>query len=172
WGPVSQWTDQEDRLTANWLQRQGILVSVDIAGQAVQVVAHEHLIHPVRNYLDRLSWDGVERLDRWLCNYLGVEEGTYSAAVGTRWLISAVARAYKPGVKADCCLILEGNQGSRKSTAIRALAGDWFTDEVADLGSKDAALQTQGVWIIEIAELDGMSKAEVCKIKAFMSRSA
>ncbi|MCL4853333.1 MAG: hypothetical protein KJZ78_18405, partial [Bryobacteraceae bacterium] len=82
----------------------------------------------------------------------------------------AVARVFEPGCKADCCLILEGEQGIRKSTALRVLAQPWFTDEIADLGSKDAALQTRGVWVIEIAELDSMSRSDVGKIKAFMSR--
>jgi predicted P-loop ATPase len=66
---------------------------------------------------------------------------------------------------------LEGEQGTKKSTALKILAGDWFTDEIAELGSKDAAMQTRGVWIIEIAELDSMSKTEVGKIKGFMSRA-
>jgi predicted P-loop ATPase len=68
-------------------------------------------------------------------------------------------------------LILEGVQGLKKSTALKTIAGDWFTDEIADLGSKDAAMQTRGVWIIEIAELDSMSRSDVSKIKSFMSRS-
>jgi hypothetical protein len=147
----TEWTDQEDRLTANWLQHQGILVSVDVAGQAVQAVARDHRYHPVRDYLEGLHWDGTKRLDTWLSLYLGVESSDYSEAVGARWLISAVARIYKPGAKADCCLILEGEQGTRKSTALKTITGDWFTDEIAELGSKDAALQTRGVWIIEIA---------------------
>jgi predicted P-loop ATPase len=67
--------------------------------------------------------------------------------VGARWIISAVARIFRPGAKADCCLILEGPQGIRKPTALRIIAGEYFTDELADLGSKDAAMQTRGVWI-------------------------
>jgi len=95
----------------------------------------------------------------------------HSRAVGARWLISAVARIFRPGAKADCCLILEGPQGIRKSTALRTIAGEYFTDELADLGSKDAAMQTRGVWIIELSELDNLSHAEVARIKAFMSRT-
>lgn len=167
----TEWTDQEDRLTTNWLQHEGILVSVEVAGQAVQAVARDRRFHPVRAYLDELRWDGTKRIDTWLSLYLGVDDTDYTEAVGARWLISAVARIYKPGAKADCCLILEGEQGVQKSTALKTLAGDWFTDEIAELGSKDAAMQTRGVWIIEIAELDSMSKAEVGKIKAFLSRA-
>jgi predicted P-loop ATPase len=167
----SEWTDNDDRLTANWLQHAGIYVSVEIAGQAVQTVARDRPFHPVREYLDSLKWDGTKRIDSWLSLYLGAVPKDYTAAVGERWLVSAVARIYRPGVKADCCLILEGPQGLKKSTALRSIADPWFTDEIADLGTKDAAMQTRGVWIIEIAELDGMSKSDVSKIKGFMSRS-
>jgi predicted P-loop ATPase len=166
-----EWTDHEDRLTADWLQHVGILVSVEVAGQAVQTVAKDLAFHPVRDYLDSLKWDGKKRIDTWLNLYLGTEVNDYTAAVGARWLTSAVARIYEPGAKADCCLILEGLQGLKKSTALKTIAGEWFTDEIADLGTKDAAMQTRGVWIIEIAELDSMSKSEVSKIKSFMSRS-
>ena len=173
WGvvPNGEWTDHEDRLATEWLQRQGILVSVEVAGQAVQTAARDHPFHPVRSYLQGLKWDGVERVDRWLSSFLGAEDTEYSRAVGSRWLISAVARIFRPGAKADCCLILEGPQGIRKSTALRTLAGEYFTDELADLGSKDAAMQTRGVWIIELSELDSLSHSEVARIKAFMSRT-
>ncbi len=91
WGvvPKGEWTDHEDRLAAEWLQRQGVLVSVDVAGQAVQTVARDHPFHPVKAYLRGLEWYGVERLDRWLATYLGADDTDYTRAVGSRWLISA-----------------------------------------------------------------------------------
>lgn len=165
------WTDQEDRLTADWLQRNGILVDVNIAAQAVQTVARDRSFHPVRQYLESLKWDGVERLDRWLSIYVGAEDTDYTRAVGARWLVSAVARVYRPGEKAECCLILEGPQGIKKSTTLKTLGGPYFTDELADLGSKDCAMQTRGVWIIELSELDTLSRSEVSRIKTFMSRT-
>jgi len=125
----------------------------------------------VKTYLHDLNWDGVQRVDSWLSSYLGAEDTEYARAVGSRWLISAVARILRPGAKADCCLILEGPQGIRKSTALKTLAGEFFTDELADLGNKDAAMQTRGVWIIELSELDSLSHSEVARIKAFMSRT-
>jgi predicted P-loop ATPase len=169
--PRGEWTDHEDRLAAEWLQRQGILVSVEVASHAVQTAARDRSFHPVKTYLEGLQWDGAERIDRWLTTYLGVTDSEYSRAVGSRWLISAVARIFQPGAKADCCLILEGPQGTCKSTALRTLAGEYFTDELADLGSKDAAMQTRGVWIIELSELDSLSHADVARIKAFISRT-
>jgi predicted P-loop ATPase len=166
-----EWTPNHDVLATEWLHHQGIFVPVDVTGQAIEAVARERPFHPVRNYLKELTWDGTHRIESWLSEYLGVDPSPYAAAVGSRWLISAVARVFEPGSKADCCLILEGEQGIRKSTALRILAEPWFTDEIADLGSKDAALQTRGVWVIEIAELDSMSRSEIGRIKAFMSRA-
>jgi predicted P-loop ATPase/phage/plasmid primase-like uncharacterized protein len=164
------WSDRDDYLVAEWLQHQGIIVPASIAGQAVETVARDREFHPVREYLDGLEWDGVARLDRWLTTYLGAADSVYVRAVGARWLISAVARIYVPGCQADCALILEGPQGIRKSSALAVLARPWFTDRLSELGSKDAAIETRGVWIIELAELDTMSRAEVGTIKAFMSR--
>jgi predicted P-loop ATPase len=165
------WADRDDALVADWLQHQDIMVPMSVAGQAVEVVARDRIFHPVREYLDGLAWDGTPRLDGWLLRYLGAEDNAYHRAVGPRWLISAVARIYVPGCKADCALILEGPQGIRKSSALMALAAPWFTDRLSDLSSKDAAMETRGVWIIEVAELDTMGRAEVSTVKAFMSRT-
>ena len=163
------WTTSDDILATNWFQHQGICVPQHVAGPAVEVVAKDRRIHPVREYLQSLTWDGTSRLRSWLTKYLGVEPSLYAAAVGTRWMISAVARILSPGVKADTCLILEGPQGIKKSTALRVLGEPWFTDQIPELGSKDAAIQIHGVWIIEIAELESMARTEVGRVKAFMS---
>jgi predicted P-loop ATPase len=126
----------------------------------------------VRAYLGSLHWDGTPRIETWASRYLGAAPTDLTHAIGSLWLISAIARIYRPGVKADHMLILEGEQGARKSTALKILAGeDWFTDELPDLGSKDAAIHMQGVWIVEIAELDAIGRAEVSRIKAFLTRT-
>jgi predicted P-loop ATPase len=87
----------------------------------------------------------------WLTLYLSVDSSDYARAVGSKRLIGAAARVFKPGCKTDTCLVLEGPQGLLKSTALRTLANPWFTDEIADLGTKDAAMQVRGVWVIELA---------------------
>jgi predicted P-loop ATPase/phage/plasmid primase-like uncharacterized protein len=167
----TDWSDRYDLLVADWLQHQGILVPASIAGQAVEAVAHDRLSHPVREYLDALRWDGVARIDGWLSTYLGAADSAYARVVGPRWLISAVARIYRPGAKVDCALILEGPQGIKKSSALQIMGHPWFADRLSDLSSKDAAMETRSVWIIEIAELDTMTRAEVGTIKAFISRT-
>ncbi len=89
--------------------------------------------------------------------------------MGSRWLISAVARIFQPGCKADCCLILEGPQGIKKSTTLRTLAEPWFIDHIPELGTKDSLIQVHSAWVIELAELESISRAEVGSIKQFIS---
>jgi len=172
-GPFPRpWEDADDVRTAEWLQLRGVNVAPLVVGRAVGAVAREHRIHPVRDWLEHLRWDGTPRIETWTSTYLGAAPTAFHHTVGALWLISAVARIFRPGVKADHMLILEGPQGARKSTAIKVLAGEaWFTDELPELGSKDAAIHMQGVWIVEIAELDAIGRAEVSRIKAFLTRT-
>jgi predicted P-loop ATPase len=90
---------------------------------------------------------------------------------GSKWMISAVARIYQPGCKVDHVLVLEGDQGPGKSTALQILGGPYFTDDIAELGSKDSALSTIGAWIIEVSELAAMSRPEMARTKSFITRS-
>jgi predicted P-loop ATPase len=167
------WSDRDDVLCCEWLQKEGIHVHPPTVSEVSRVVAAENPYHPVRDYLDSLKWDKKARLKKFVSEYLGADPSNYTYAIGQRFFISCVARIYQPGCKADCMPILEGRQGARKSTAIRELVPDpkWATDEIADIGSKDSSMQTMGIWLIEIAELDSMSRAEVSKIKAFLSRT-
>lgn len=164
------WSDHDDTRAAEWLQHHDIRVTPLVAAQAVEIVAADHGFHSVNEYLNRCVWDGKHRLDHWAVRYLGAPDTAYIQAAGARWMISAVARVEQPGCKADCAIILEGKQGIKKSTALKTLGGEWYADELADLGSKDAALQLAGVWIVELAELDAVTRGEVTRIKAFMSR--
>ena len=172
-GPFPRpWEDADEVRTAEWLQLRGVNVAPMVVGRAIGAVARDHRIHPVRDWLDHLRWDGTPRIETWTSTYLGAEPTAFHHTVGALWLISAVARIFRPGVKADHMLILEGPQGARKSTALKVLAGEeWFTDELPELGSKDAAIHMQGIWIVEIAELDAIGRAEVSRIKAFLTRT-
>jgi predicted P-loop ATPase len=174
------WSELFNMMATDWIQQRGLGVSRAIVADAVWTVAHDRAFHPVRDYLESCRWDGTPRLDGWATTYLGVEATwrtgpngpipDYVEVVAARWMISAVARVMRPGCKADCALILEGPQDRRKSTALRTLADPWFTDDFAEFGTKDAAIGTAGVWIIELAELDSINRAGTAKIKSFMSR--
>lgn len=125
--------------------------------------------HPVRDYLEGLRWDGTPRLSALFWGYFGAERSEYTEKVAAWWMISAVARAYEPGCQADSMVVLEGDQGRGKSSSLRILAGDWFSDTAIPFGTKEAYQQLEGVWIYEIAELDGMDYRSVETIKAFVT---
>lgn len=170
--PVGPWSDQHTAAATVWMQTHGgFLAPPEMIPQAITLVAAASPYHPIREYLDGLKWDGVERLSDWLEDLAGVARTVYSRAVGRKWMISAVARAYEPGCKVDHVLILEGPQGKGKSTLLRALTSPWFGDELDIMGTKDAALQTAGVWVIEIAELDSLRHSDLSRTKAFVTRT-
>jgi hypothetical protein len=158
-----------------WLQRNGLpRVGKDVTQQAIDLVARERAFHPVRNYLDGLRWDGKERIKTWLSCYLGAEQSPYIAKIGRCFLIAMVARIMRPGCKADYMLVLEGEQGTRKSTACGIMAGDWFSDSLPDLHRGDAvrlSMHMRGKWLIEIAEMSSISKAEAGALKAFLTQA-
>lgn len=171
-GGAGDWADIDDMRVMKWLAQQyNLRVKASHVIEAVSVVAHDHAFHPVREYLGKFVWDRVPRLESWLTDVLGVEASEYSAKVGKRWLISAVARVMRPGCKADSVLILEGGQGEGKSTSMGILGGEWFMDTPFALGDKDSFQAIRGKWIVELGELDSFNKAESTKAKQFFSAS-
>ena len=168
--PGATWADFDDSMLAAWLQRYGIAVNSRLAAEAAQTIAQLNRFHPVRDYLNSLTWDGTERVSSWLPVYLGSENNAYSSAVGTCWLISGVARIFSPGCKVDQILLLEGPQGALKSTALRTLSGaEFFCDHISDIGSKDSRLELAGTWIFELSELDRVRRGELSRVKAFFT---
>ncbi len=156
-----------------WLQREGLpTIGVEPVHAAIKTVAAENSIHPIRDYLRRLEWDGKHRLDKWLHTYCGAEDGPYASGIGRMFLIAMVARVNEPGCKADYMLIFEGRQGAGKSKVCQILAGEYFSDCLPNMHSKDAQSHLNGNWLIEIAELQAMSKAEDSTLKAFVTRRA
>ena len=165
-----EWSSSDDVHLAAWLQHRGINVSAEIVAQAVDAEARERPFHPVRDHLAGLIWDGKSRLDGWMTKYLGAESTDYVKAIGAKFLISAVARVMSPGCKADNVPVLSGAQGIGKSSALRILGDPFYSDQISQFGTKDAAFELAGVWIIELAELEGMQGTNVAAIKAFISR--
>lgn len=138
-------------------------------------VADDRRFHPVRDYLDTLpKWDNTPRLDTLFIRYLQADDTDYVRAVTRKTLAAAVARIYHPGTKFDTVLVLDGIQGIGKSTMWKSLAGDdYFSDALSltDMDDKSGAEKLQGFWIIEIGELAGMKKADIEKVKSFLSTS-
>lgn len=138
----------------------------------VAVVSAERVYHPIKEYFEALAWDGVERIDRLLIDYLGADDTPYTRAVTRKTLVAGVARIYQPGVKFDSILVLNGPQGIGKSTLFARLGGKWFSDSltIGDMKDKSAAEKLQGYWILELGELAGIRKVDVETVKSFISR--
>lgn len=177
-GCLGEWTDDDDSRTSVWLtSNNNLKVATLVCSEAVQMVAKDNPFHPVKDYLDSLKWDKYQRLRVWLSAFLGAgkwakqDNEKYLERVGTMWMISAVARIYRPGCKADHVLILEGQTGLGKSSALGILAGEWFSDTPFILGDKDSYQMLRGKWIIEMPELDAFNKADASRAKAFFSSS-
>ena len=146
-------------------------LSKDVAHQAVDVCAHEHRFHPVKDYLNDLQWDGTKRLAKLFEKYFGADATPYAQAIGPMFLISMVARILAPGCKADHLPVIEGPQGALKSTACGILGGRWFSDSLPDVtAGKDAQQHLRGKWLIEVSEMHAMSRAEAAQLKAFITR--
>jgi predicted P-loop ATPase len=165
--------DADVTAAQEWLQLAGLAsVSKDTVHQAVDLRAAECSFHPVRDYLNGLAWDGVERLGCWLSGYLGAKQDHYTSGIGTMFMVGMVARVFRPGCKMDNLLILEGPQGGGKSTACGILGGCWFSDNLPDIRSgKEVSQHLNGKWLIEVAELNALDKAEANALKAFSSRA-
>lgn len=169
--PPGPWKDLDEIRLREWLEERGILENRQNVTDAVVNVANDAPIHPVREYLESLEWDGVPRLNNWLMYYASAPQTELTRAIGSKWPISAVARVMEPGCKADHMLVLEGSQGIGKTRLLQALGREFYTDDVPDLMSKDAQLSVAGVWIVEFSELDALSRSEASRIKSFLSRA-
>jgi predicted P-loop ATPase len=140
---------------------------------AIKLRCLDNIFDPVRDYLDALQWDGIKRLDDWLIRYCQAEDTLLNRAIGRKMLIAAVRRVRSPGCKFDYIVVLEGSQGVGKSSLLKLLAGeDNFSDnEILGLYKREQQEAIQGIWIYELAELEGMSKSEVTKVKLFASKT-
>lgn len=167
-----EWTDVDTSRTIIWLTRKyGMTPSAEIVDQAIELVAADHAFHPVRQFLEQLpAWDGEDRCDHWLADFMGVALTEYSRRVARWFLLGMIARVMRPGVKFDYALVLEGGQGRRKSSALRVLAGEWFSDTELDLANKDSMSAIRGKWLHEFAELGSLARAESTRQKSFLTR--
>lgn len=169
--PVRIVSDHDYVSVAAWMNTVGLAPSITTVGSMMSLVASRDTFDPVKKYLTDLKWDGEFRIKDWLATYAGAEPTEYTQIVGQRFLISAVARVFKPGSKVDTMLVLEGPQGLKKSTLARGLFGsEWFSDQVGDVTSKESSIQIQGLWAVEVAEMDSFNRADDKAVKSFLSR--
>lgn len=168
-------TDGDATDIAAFMQRTAGMTAMQPGRVAACIanVARENGFHPVRDYLNGLSWDGKPRLSGWLHCYASAQATPYVEMVARCFVISLVARAYRPGCKVDHMPVLEGRQNAGKSTLCRTLVGDrWFSDSLPMLHNDQVrvSMHLRGKWLVEVAEMSAMSKAETADLKAFLTR--
>ncbi len=171
--PAKFWRDADDAQLISYVDENYGSFSQRNYEIAVTKVVDDRSYHPIREFLSSLpEWDGVKRVDSLLIDYLGAEDCAYTRAITRKILCAAVMRVREPGIKFDNILVLNGDQGIGKSTLIEKLGGVWYSDSLSlsDMNDKTAAEKLQGYWIHEIGELAGMKKADIDRVKAFISR--
>lgn len=173
WRPTERgkfWSDADDAALRYYLETYYDLDSVKKIDDEVVNMANTLAFHKVREYLDELNWDGAKRIETMFIDYLGAEDSPYTRAVTRKMLIAAVGRVLQPGIKFDNMVVLVGPQGVGKSYLSKLLAKDWFSDSLTTVQGKEAYEQLRGAWIVELAELSVLKKAEVEAIKQFISK--
>ena len=165
------WVDSDDAGLRHYLERAYGIRGKSIIEDAWVLVSQENKYHPVRDYLKEIKWDGINRVETLLIDYLGAYDNEYTRAVTRKTMVAAVARIFNPGIKFDNMLVLVGEQGCGKSQIVKRLGKDWFSDTLTTMQGREAYEQIQGFWIVEVAELAAMKKAEVEAIKHFTAKS-
>lgn len=166
------WGDNDNAGLYWYLEKvYGITGRANVDG-ALSLHSERHAFNEVSAYLQGLQWDGQERLDTLFIDFLGAEDNEYTRAVTRKAFTAAVARAMKPGCKYDNMTILSGRQGLGKSTLLDKMSRGWFNDSIRTFEGKEASELLQGVWIVEVGELDAFRRSDVSRIKQFLSQKA
>ncbi len=167
------WRDADTNQLKASLDRRYLAFSTRNHDVAFSKVADDRSFHPIREYLQSLPpWDGVKRVEKILIDCLEAEDTEYVRAVTRKTFAAAVARIMRPGIKFDSVLVLDGKQGIGKSSLFKDLIGEDYyceTLNLDDMRNKAGAEKLQGFWIVEVAELAGMRKADIESVKAFLT---
>lgn len=137
---------------------------------AIEQVSSDNAFHPIKLYLESLTWDGVPRIDTFLVEYMGAEDNAYTREAFRKMLLAAVTRIYEPGRKFDTALVFYSEQGVGKSTLIQRLSKGWFNDSLTSLSGKESYEAIQFAWLVELAELSALRKSDVEAVKNFISK--
>jgi predicted P-loop ATPase len=165
------WSDSDvSHIRAMIDSRYQVTISAPNLNDAIVTEGKKHAFHPVKDYIERETWDGVKRIATLFSEYLGVEDSPYNREVSELFFGAAVSRIYRPGCKFDYVIVLIGSQGLGKSTLLQKLAPDFFTDSLTSMESKDDMQLLQSSWILEISELSATKRTDIEKQKGFISR--
>lgn len=166
-----EWTDDDTRALTFRIQREVGLSRMPSATvmEAVLIYAQRNKRNSVTEYLEALEWDGEHRIAGFLTHALGAPDSEYIRSASQNFWRSLVARPMRPGCKVDNMIVLEGEQGILKSSALKAIGGEWFAEAAESPNKKDFFQGLNGKLLIEIAELDSFNRADVTAVKRVLS---
>jgi predicted P-loop ATPase len=167
----SDWNDTDDSGLREFIEKYYSISSTAKCADALALSFEKHSFHPVKDYLSSLVWDGKERVSTLFIDYLGAEDNSYVRTITRKTLVAAVARVFVPGIKFDNMAVLSGPQGIYKSTIIKKLGKEWYSDSLTTVSGKEAYEQLQGVWLLEMGEMMATKKADIEATKHFLSKT-
>jgi predicted P-loop ATPase len=159
-----------ERAYARLARELSLDIPKQVASDFVAEIAEKYSYSPVRDYLNSLTNVEPIDLDSLAERYFGTSDPLHATLL-KRTLIAAVARVFEPGCKVDTLCILQGGQGTFKSTFWQTLASEpWFTDNLSEANEKDEKLKLKRYWILEFSEFEtAYKRKEVEQLKAFLS---
>lgn len=168
------WDDNDNQGLYWYLEKVYRITGNGKIDAALSLHSNSHAFNDVQDYIKGLigAWDGKPRLDTLFIDYLGAQDTAYNRAVTRKAFTAAVARAMVPGCKYDSMVILTGPQGIGKSTLLDRMSRGWFNDSIRTFEGKEASELLQGVWLVEVSELDAFRRTDVSRIKQFLSLRA
>lgn len=169
-GEAIQWGNTDDANLRIYLEQHYGVTGKDKIKDAMVAVVTRHRMHPIRDYLNHLKWDGVPRLDHLIIDYVGAEDNELNRVMTRKHFTAAVARVMNPGCKYDYCLIIAGAEGIGKSTLFNVMGGDWFSDSLVTMEGTKGMEQARNGWVIELPELGSIKRSDVEQVKAYISR--
>ena len=168
---LQDWCDTDDSGLREFIEKYYGISSTAKCADALALSYEKHSFHPIKDYLNGLMWDEEKRIDTLFIDYLGAEDNSYVRTVARKILTAAVTRVMHPGCKFDNMPVLSGPQGLGKSTLIKKLGMEWFSDSLTTVSGKEAYEQLQGVWVIEMGEMMATKKADIEATKHFLSKT-
>lgn len=167
------WSDTDDAESQRYVEKAYKIYSKEKHKAALRVLFKDREYHPIRDIVDYLEWDGVERIPQFLTKWMKADDNEYTREVSRLIFAGGIHRLYMPGCKFDDVPVLIGtSQGEGKSTIVRWLAmhDDYYT-EVEQIEGNKGIETLDGAWICEIAELLAVTKTkEQEAVKTYITR--
>lgn len=144
---------------------------VNVAHDAYIAFAYDNRYHPIKNYLESLTWDDQDHIAK-LAGYFVDEDEVFPLYL-RKWLIGNVARVYREGEQ-NRVLVLDGAQDLGKSFFVRWLVPPelqkYYVESPVQPDEKDHIVRLTNTWLWEVAELGATTRrADLEALKFFLT---